>query len=397
MATGEAAQGELNGLSYAASTDHEPTHLEAADLSHDWTLRNDAVRVRVKAIGGSLEPDFRLQAGWVSPMHVAPWANERLPDEIPPMLRWLRGDFFCAPFGESDLIPEETRPHGTTANGRWSPSGPADPEGGSALTLELELEGQVMGAQVTKRVAVRQGQAIVYQEHVFHGGSGRLPVGHHAMLHASEPLLLGFSDWIWGGTPPSPLEPGGVSKLLYPQTFHDLTGVSLQTGQPVDLTRYPALKDHEDLLMLVADTRLPFAWSAATAPRAGWVWFALKNPRVLRSTILWQSNGGRKYAPFNGRHRNVIGLEEITAYFHLGHRAALENPLLEAGLETALELSERLSVRLLFGMADVPAGFGAVTRMTPVPDGVRLEDAAGLTTFAPLDLDFITVPAARAD
>ena len=36
------------------------------------------------------------------------------------MLRGLRGDFFCAPFGECDLTPAETRPHGATANRRWA-------------------------------------------------------------------------------------------------------------------------------------------------------------------------------------------------------------------------------------------------------------------------------------
>ncbi|MSU46464.1 MAG: hypothetical protein EXS42_04925 [Lacunisphaera sp.] len=40
------------------------------------------------------------------------------------------------------------------------------------------------------------------------------------------------------------------------------------------------------------------------------VWFALKDPRVLASTVLWYSSGGR--------HRGVLGLEDVASYFHIG-------------------------------------------------------------------------------
>ncbi len=355
-----------------------------------WTLENGRVTVSVSSDGFVYPAEFHLPTGTVSPLHRAPWLEEPGHDDLPPMLRGLRGDFFCAPFGDSDVLPDEQRPHGRTANGAWQP------EGHSSQHLALRLEGTVSGAGVTKRVHLRPGHVVVYQEHVFTGGSGTLPVGHHLMLHAVEPLLLGFSPWVWGGTPPAPVEPDptrGRSLLRYPQRFDTLEAVQLEDGCSADLTVYPSLERHEDLLLLAADPSLPFAWSAVTSPTGGWVWFALKDPRVLHSTVLWLSNGGRDYPPFSGRHQGVIGIEEVTAFFHLGHRASLDpNVLRGAGIPTALELSTGNSIRYLFGVVAAPPGFGQVHGVTAAPGGVRLEDAAGLEVYAPCDPTFVQTP-----
>lgn len=350
------------------------------------------MRLEVSSDGGFLYPaEFQLSDGrTISPLHRAPWLEEVIPDDVPPMLRGLRGDFFCAPFGDSDLLPEESRPHGATANATWNLVSSDDSQ------LELELEGSVMGAWITKCVSIRAGQAVVYQEHAFHGGSGALPVGHHAMLHTTEPLLLGFSNWIWGATPPQMIEPDpatGRSSLAYPQRFSDLREVRLNNGETCDLSTYPRLEHSEDLLMLVADPSLPFAWSAATNQRAGWVWFALKNPRVLRSTVLWLSNGGRDTAQWSGRHTGVIGIEEVSAYFHLGHRASVgANPLSTQGIKTALELRPdgEVTIRYAFGAVAVPDGFGRVAQIRAAVGGIALEDEAGRRVRAAVDLEFIT-------
>jgi len=84
---------------------------------------------------------------------------------------------------------------------------------------------------------------------------------------------------------------------------------------------YPARRGFDDLVMLSADPDLPFAWNAVTFPAQRYVWFSLRDPRVLRHTIFWISNGGRHYAPWNGRHTGVLGLEDITSYFHMGRRS----------------------------------------------------------------------------
>lgn len=356
------------------------------------TLSSDRVHVGVTALGGQLDDiRFLTAAGTFAPMHTAPWINEDLPDDIPPMLKQLRGDFFCAPFGDSDVLDDEQRPHGSTANDTWELVDQSD------TRVVLELTRPVMGATVRKTIRVRRGHAAVYQEHTFTGGSGRLPIGHHAMLRLPDAAHLSFSPWVLGTTPPETFEGDptrGRSLLTYPQKFDDLAHVQLADGTHADLTRYPQFREHEDLLMLVADPNQPLAWSAVTAPEAGWVWFALKSPRSLPSTILWMSNGGRYYPPFSSRHTGVLGIEEVASYFHLGHRASIEpNDVAAAGHPTAVELhaGTPLVVRYVFGLASVPPEFRAAESLKPVEGGIEIMDAHGCEVFAPLDWRFVQV------
>lgn len=325
----------------------------------------------------------------ITPMHTAPWGAEDLPADIAPSLEVLRGDFLCAPFGASDVIAGEGRGHGLTANGAWRLT---RQQGG---VLSLRLDGAVMGATVEADFAVRAGQRVVYQAHRFIGGEGRLPIGHHAMLRAEPDLLLGFGPWTWAGTPPEPVEvpPAGRSALAYPQVISDLHAARLADGDTADLTRYPFASDHEDIWMLTADRSRVFGWTAVTSPAGGWVWFALKDPKVLPATVLWLSNGGRAYPPFSSRHRGVIGLEEVCSYFHLGHAASIaDNPVAARGTPTAVTLSPEatLTIRYAFGLAAVPPGFGAVTDIRPADGGIMITDAAGYDVFAAIDLTHIT-------
>jgi len=69
------------------------------------------------------------------------------------------------------------------------------------------------------------------------------------------------------------------------------------TGQCTDLSKYPARRGFEDLVMIVSDPSVRLDWTAAAFPTLGYVWFGLKDVKVLRNTVFWFSNGGRHYAP----------------------------------------------------------------------------------------------------
>ncbi len=355
-----------------------------------FPLRSDRVALAVTETGGHLsDVEFTLEDGrTVRPMHTAPWADEPLPGDTPHILRMLRGDFFCAPFGTSDLLPEMPFVHGLPANGAWRLTGST----GSAVNAVLD--GTVLGATITKLVEVRPGEPVVYQRHTLSGGTGRIPIGHHAMLHASAPLRLAFSPWSMALSTPQPDEvpPLGRTLLASGQTITDLHRARRADGGTVDLTRFPTPDGFESIWMLVAEQKPGFAWTAASNSTDGWVWFSLKNPEVLPQTLLWCSNGGRDYAPWNGRHRNAIGLEEICGYFHLGHAASIaNNPVAATGSPTAVLLSPAAptTVSYMFGLAPTPPGFGAVASISAAKGGVEIVGESGQSVFVSCDPSFV--------
>jgi hypothetical protein len=116
----------------------------------------------------------------------------------------------------------------------------------------------------------------------------------------------------------------------------------------------------------------------------------MKDPRVLRGTIFWISNGGRHYPPWDGRHVNVLGIEDVTSYFHLGlAESARPNPFSRRGFPTTATLDPKrpLVVSYLMAVALVPRGFDRVAAIEPGADGdsVELQAMSGKTVSVPLD------------
>ena len=181
-------------------------------------------------------------------------------------------------------------------------------------------------------------------------------------------------------------EQGGYSWLKVGAEFTSLEQVPTLDGRTADLTRYPARRGFEDLVILVSDAEQPFAWTAVTFPKEGYVWFALKDPRVLRETVFWISNGGRHYPPWSGRHVNVMGLEEVCSYFHFGlAESAKSNPLSAKGIPTRITLDARkpLVVPYVTGVAMVPRGFDGVAsiRAAAGDRAIVMESASGRSAY----------------
>lgn len=144
--------------------------------------------------------------------------------------------------------------------------------------------------------------------------------------------------------------------------------------------------------MLIGDDNLPFAWNAVVFPKQGYLWFCLRNPRVLRHTILWHSNGGRHYAPWNGRHRRVLGIEDVTAYFHYGlAESCSPNPLSDQGIATSLYLDPGTPLRVstIMGVASVGPDAEHVEAIEPGADGVEIRLRSGESISIRINLDWL--------
>jgi hypothetical protein len=82
--------------------------------------RRDGIRVTLDLRAGHVrELVSRAADGRFAPLHTAPWIDEPeiIEDETIPRLRYLSGDFFCAPFSTSDVEPAPA--HGWPANAPW--------------------------------------------------------------------------------------------------------------------------------------------------------------------------------------------------------------------------------------------------------------------------------------
>lgn len=365
-----------------------------------WSLKNDVVKASVTQIGGHLGPVlFQLpNRRTASPLAVAPWSGEKLTDDLPPLLQSLRGDFFCAPFGGNGVPFKGERhpPHGESANGRWVLE--ATTRAGDAVTLHAHLETKVRKGRIDKRLTLRTGHTAVYCEHLLQGYSGRMPIGTHPCLRFPDREGAGrisVGHWRWGQVLPGEFESpaaGGYSSLKPGARFRSLSKVPLARGGFTDVSRYPARRGFEDLVMLMGDGKAPFGWSAVTFPAERFVFLQLKNPRVLRHTVLWLSNGGRHYPPWNGRHVNVLGMEEVTANFHLGLADSVRpNALSRMGLPTSVALSRRTPLRVasILAVVAIPAKFDIVAEVRAIAGGVELVAESGERARAPLDLGFV--------
>lgn len=364
-----------------------------------WSFRSSHVHANLTKLGGHLGPvAFRLAHRLVTPFSIAPWAEEKLAADTLPLLRALRGDFFCAPFGGNGTpYRGEKHPvHGETANASWRLK--AFERTADRLTLHATLPTLVRPGTVDKFITLIEGHTAVYQQHVLTGARGPMDLGHHAMLKfpdAPGSGVISTSRFVQAQVFPGNFEAPenrGYQALEPGATFRSLERVPLLAGGTTDLTRYPARRGYEDLVMLTADAKLPFAWTAVAFPRERYVWFALRDPRVLRQTIFWISNGGRHYPPWNGRHVSVMGLEDTTSYFHYGlAESAKPNPLSRRGIPTTLTLHPRrpTAINYIMGVAEIPAGFDRVRDIRAVGDGIELTAANGKRARCAMELGFL--------
>ena len=284
----------------------------------------------------------------VAPLHQAPWSPAELPPDAPPHQAWLAGDFLAAPFG-----PGPQGLHGLPANGDWRIT-PSDPG-----TLRAILDGQVQGATVVKELSLQDDHPFVYQRHLFIGGTGALPLANHAMVSVPNGAKLSFSRKRWWETLAEPLETTrGRSRLAYPRRAEDAAEFPAADSSSVNLHRYPWGEAHEDFVAGIEDPASRLGWTAVVRPE-GDLFLSLRNPASLPMTMLWHSNGGRDYAPWNGRHRGCLGVEEGAALPMLGLSAQESpDPLTAAGQPGLIGLNPQgsVEVRHVIGAIRWPSG-----------------------------------------
>ncbi|WP_413774707.1 hypothetical protein [Mesorhizobium sp. AR10] len=360
----------------------------------------DTITIKAKGISVSLDltvghlADMAVDIDGrrLQPLHRAPWvdARETLPENLPEGTVRLSGDFLCAPFSRSDI--EDAPLHGWPANSAWDVVDSQATSDGWRATFRLQRK--VMGATVDKILTLRDDHPFLYQEHVFSGGSGAISVAHHPMTAMKNGGRLAFSRKRFAATLDDPLEPDparGRFLLAYPARSTDMTHFPDAAGGTIDLTDYRMDQLREDFITLVEADHGGPGWTALARRAEEDLVLVLKNPAELPVTMLWLSNGGRDYAPWNGRHRGVLGIEDGRA--SVGHAASVgDNWLKREGVATAFALDEGSKVSFRHVIGAVPQSGGEPPRDIATAQGrMRILAADGTERDIAFDSDFLRI------
>jgi hypothetical protein len=366
-----------------------------------WILRSRSVEMAITQLGGHMAPvHFYLDdAPSIQPYCISPWQCEQTTllegrSEVP-----LRGDFFCMPFGGGKPYLGEDHPaHGHTSGGRWSlVDAGAD---GPLHTLTVAMDTITRPGKVTRSFSLLDGENVIYDQTRIDGFAGKTTLGHHAVLIVpglDRSLLITTSRMKFGMTYPLPFgDPaeGEYQSLAVGAQFDDLSRVpSIFKGKPdEDCSRYPARRGFTDLFQIVAEpiSGEP-AWITAVNVEAGYLWFALKDPAMLPSTIFWIENRGRHSSPWNGR-TSLLGLEDVCAYFDAGIAASSEaNCISDRGVPTCHELRGKapLTIHYIQGVVRLPPAFRRVHAARFRDNEVNFIDESGIEVAAHVQPHFV--------
>ncbi len=299
--------------------------------------------VTVEALGGMIGPTaFVLPDGrQVSPFQIAPWFAEDLPQGLPPILHRLRGEWPCVPFGtdtprnlplgwpEGSLSFDGADvPHGHSSNALWQflPPTPSAvemicpyPDSHPIKTLRRSVRPDPKAAALDFTLTVEARRPC------------RLPLGLHPTLRlpAKGQAQLHSPAFRRGRVFPLPVE--ASSRLAPDTTFTTLDAVPTPTGT-LSLTSLPLPTRNEELVQLCGVT----GDFVLRYPEEGFQTRLTWNTAHFPSVLLWVSNRGRDYAPWNSRHL-ALGIEPVCSAFDLGPAVSTQpNPISEAGVPTAM-------------------------------------------------------------
>jgi hypothetical protein len=324
-------------------------------MQHDlqeWTVESPHVRAHVQSLGAMLGPaHFNLEGRTVQPFAVAPWADD--PPErvahLPGLLRRLRGEWPCIPFGVPEArkdLPDEwlsglnepndfvdSEPHGTGSNVHWSRMGGS----GSDLSLRVDLPPAHSIKSLERRISADPTQAALsITLKATARRSCTLPIGIHPTFRlpatpGAVQLDFGHEAQVW--TFPVPKEPG-ISVFVPDQRGVPLTRVVRQGGSPVDASRLPLPFATEELLLVTNVRGAVDLVNTEERYRVRLTW----DREVFPSCNLWLSNRGRTAYPWCRRFL-AIGVEPVCAPFDLGvaHAHNSRSPLGRAGVACMAE------------------------------------------------------------
>lgn len=266
-------------------------------------------------------------------LYRAPWLDENIADrDMPPLMKRLAGEWVAVPFGcvsQDDGLFRHDAPHGLPVNGEWH----FTEQTRSRVALRFDYpDGYPLG-WLEREVMLEEGGCVNFSLALHARQSCRLPLGLHPIFpvgaEAGDVEIVATGHGI---VYPQPTEPG--ASLLSPGAHFDcLRSIPVSCGGTCDVSRLPLPGEREEILQLLA----PEGSVTLCYPRNKLAICLSWDSHYLPHCLLWISNAGRRFAPWNGRNY-CLGVEPVCSAWDLGPQSLTDNPIAQSDAVTAIAM-----------------------------------------------------------
>ncbi|EJZ7017888.1 hypothetical protein OIP52_000568 [Salmonella enterica] len=293
------------------------------------------LRAEVSSAGGILTSLQWKDADNVNEelLYQAPWLKESIQyDQAPALVQRLAGEWVGVPFGcvenNSGLFLCDA-PHGLPVNDEWSFESRTDrsvtmhyvyPADYPLQSLERGIRLTNKGAEFTLAIHARE--------------SCRFPLGLHPIFPVGGAAGDVEIEVNGGGIVNPGATASDISRLAPGVHFSALHSVPASDGAPLNISRLPLCDDSEEIVQLLQPQGCITLLYRQRRLQLTLRW----DPCVLPNCLLWISNAGRHYSPWNGRNY-CLGVEPVCSAWDLGPQSLEDNPISRTGAPTAISVN----------------------------------------------------------
>lgn len=336
-------------------------------MNERWHLEWAHGSLAVYATGGMLGNVELKHAGRkVRPFYEVPWLGAAEAAGAQGLVAHMRSEFPCVPFGvpyRPDQVGQAWQAALTTPVAQYAPEADASDDllhgygaigewtlvSQSAHEIRIAIDYPASSAIARLTRVIRADPAAPAIDFVLAIEARRpsaRPLGLHpnlALPSLTGALRIDPGNFAFGMVHPGGPE-RGVSRAAAGAQFSRLDDVPLGAGGHAAFDRLPLAEDTEEILQLCGVDGIV----TVTDDAAGVAYRLTWDAALLPSLLLWISNRGRRYAPWNGRNL-CVGIEPIAGAFELGCQASLAaNPINMQGVATAVALDPAAPIELAY-------------------------------------------------
>lgn len=273
--------------------------------------------------------------GEFSPLYKASWYGSSKSGSG--LIDYLAGEFVCVPFGmdrdpntlhpdwRGTITKNNDFPHGYAAHHQWTVIQKKD----DFVELQINYPKTSDIEYLKRKIFLDKNRAKIHFElEIKTINTVSIPIGLHPIFDTNNHEIEISVDFEYACTFPGEVEP---NKSIFTENkiFSSLKQVPLRGGGYMAIDQLPLSHNTEELIQLCGCNGEVFLlFDKKNEIKLEW------DQTILPSCLLWISNRGRDYSPWNNRNL-CLGVEPICSAFDMGNSISLgKNPISDLGTVT---------------------------------------------------------------